>query len=303
MKPLDPSSGDVLADRRADFADMLRQSGDLAAAADVMLQALEIAPSWAYGWFRLGEMHAGAQDADAAAAAFRRVLELDPSDRAGASLKLHLAGATGALAAMPAAFVETLFDQYARTFETSLVEKLGYRAPDLVRDAILAVHPARFVCAVDLGCGTGLMGERLRPVCDRLEGYDLSTGMLKRAQAKRIYDLVEQADLTVLRFDTPRADLVVAADVFIYVGALETAFANVRSMLLPGGLFAFTVEALGGADGFGLLDTRRFAHARAYVDGALAGAGFRILSATTQVIRRDREAQVEGLVVTARALD
>lgn len=303
MTSFDPRSGNALADRRADFADMLLRSGDAAAAAELVMQALEIAPDWAYGWFRLGEMHAAARDEDAAVAAFRMVLKLDPSDRAGASLKLRLAGALDDPASMPVAFVETLFDQYAQTFEASLVGKLGYCAPDLLSQAIAAAHPARVACAVDLGCGTGLMGERLRPMCDRLEGYDLSAGMLKRARAKRIYDLTEQADLTGLRFDSPRADLVVAADVFIYVGALETAFANVRSMLLPGGLFAFTVEALEGDAAVALLETRRFAHTRAYVEAVLADAGFRLLSLTTAAIRKDRETPVEGMIVVARSGD
>ena len=68
MKPLPRSSGDLLADRRADYAEMLFGSGDHAAAAELMLGALELAPDWALGWFRLGEMHeaAGALDAGGA---------------------------------------------------------------------------------------------------------------------------------------------------------------------------------------------------------------------------------------------
>ncbi|MCR5858321.1 class I SAM-dependent methyltransferase [Mesorhizobium sp. J428] len=303
MKPFDPSSGDALADRRADFADMLLQSGDAAAAAELMLQALEKAPGWAYGWFRLGEMHEAAGAVAPAAEAFRMALKLDPEDHAGAVLKLHLTGAAEDPEAMPAAFVETLFDQYAGKFETSLVVKLGYRAPELLFDAIKATHPGRFACAIDLGCGTGLMGERLHPVCDRLEGYDLSTGMLKVARAKGIYDVLEQADLAVLSFDTPRADLAVAADVYMYVGALETAFANARTMVVPGGLFAFSVEKLDEADGFALCETRRYAHSQAYVESCLSDAGFRLLSLSEATIRKDREQAVTGMIVVATRPD
>lgn len=299
MKQFDPSSGDALADKRADFADMLVQSGDPAAAADLMLQVLEMAPGWAYGWFRLGEMHEAAGAGALSAEAFRMALKLDPEDRAGAALKLHLAGAADDPAAMPAAFVETLFDQYAGTFEASLVGKLGYCAPDLLFDAILQVHPDRFACVLDLGCGTGLIGERLRPACDRLEGYDLSAGMLKIARAKGIYDLLEQADLTALSFDAPRTDLVVAADVFIYVGALETAFGQARAMLLPGGLFAFSVETLDAPDGFALRETRRYAHSQGYVERCLAEAGFRLASVSEATIRKDREQAVTGMIVVA----
>ena len=303
MKSFDPSSGDALADRRADFADMLLQSGDAAAAAELMLQALEKAPGWAYGWFRLGEMQEVAGAASPAAAAFRMALKLDPDDRAGAALKLHLAGAMDDPAAMPAAFVETLFDQYAGKFESSLLGKLDYRAPDLLFEAIEITHPARFARALDLGCGTGLMGERLRPLCDRLEGYDLSAGMLKVARAKGIYDLLDQANLAALSFDAPRADLAVAADVYMYVGALETIFANARTMLVPGGLFAFSVEKLDAPDGFALRETRRYAHSQAYVERCLADAGFQLLSLAEAAIRKDREQPVTGMIVVAARSD
>jgi predicted TPR repeat methyltransferase len=299
MKPFDASSGDPIADKRADFADMLMQSGDAAAAADLMLQALEVAPDWPYGWFRLGEMQEKTGATEAAAEAFRMALSLDPEDRAGAVLKLHLAGAVEDPAAMPAAFVETLFDQYADKFETSLVQKLDYRAPDLLFDAIVAAHSGRFDRAVDLGCGTGLMGERLRSLCGWLEGYDLSTGMLQVARGKAVYDLLEQADLTAMTLPEGRADLAVAADVFMYVGALDDVFVNVRSMLAPEGIFAFSVEKLEAAEGFALRETRRYAHSRTYVDAALAAAGFRSLSVDEATIRKDREEPVAGLIFIA----
>ena len=53
------SSGDLIADRRASYADMLFETGDHAAAADLMRQALEIVPIGRPGLFRLGEMDAG----------------------------------------------------------------------------------------------------------------------------------------------------------------------------------------------------------------------------------------------------
>jgi predicted TPR repeat methyltransferase len=182
-KPLDTSSGDILADRRADYAEMLFGSGEPAPAAELMLGALELAPGWAMGWFRLGEFHEAAGDMDAAAEAWRMAAKLDPADRAGAALKLALAGKADAGDAPPSAFVEALFDQYAEKFDHALVETLGYRAPDLLAKAIAQARPGRFGLALDLGCGTGLMGERLRGSCDRLEGFDISAEMLRKARA------------------------------------------------------------------------------------------------------------------------
>ncbi|MBN9551227.1 MAG: methyltransferase domain-containing protein [Alphaproteobacteria bacterium] len=299
MKPLQASSGDLTADRRADFAEMLLSSGEPAQAAELLLGALELSPQWAAGWFRLGEMQEAAGLSDQAAQAWTMALELEPADRLGAALKLQLIGKAPAATAPPSAFVETLFDHYADSFEESLVENLGYRLPDFLAQAIRKARPGRFRLALDLGCGTGLMGERLRPFVDRLEGYDISAGMLRKAKAKGIYDLLAKADLQCFSHSGTGADLVVAADVFIYVGALEGIVGAVADMLAEGGMFAFSVETLAGGGDFTLRPSRRFAHSEAYVRRVLSANGLAVLSMEGMVIRHDQRSPVEGLAIVA----
>ena len=133
------SSGDLIADRRFDFARDLQLKGDLVAAADLLLQATELAPGFASAWFTLGEIREQLGERDAAIAAFRKAQEADPDDRHGASLRLMLLGAEQ-LSAMPPAYVRALFDQYAPKFETALVDDLGYRGPALLFKAVLAAR-------------------------------------------------------------------------------------------------------------------------------------------------------------------
>ncbi|SFN76990.1 Predicted methyltransferase, contains TPR repeat [Mesorhizobium sp. NFR06] len=299
MKPLQVSSGELNADRRADFAEMLLASGEPGQAAELLLGALELAPRWAAGWFRLGEMHEAAGHFDQAAQAWAMALKLEPADRLGARLKLQLIGKAPAAATPPSAFVETLFDHYADSFEASLVQKLGYGLPNFLGQAIRKARPGRFRLALDLGCGTGLMGERLRPFVDRLEGYDISAGMLKKAKAKGIYDLLAKADLQHFSHAGARADLVVAADVFIYLGALERIVAAVADALADDGVFAFSVETIADGDDFALLPSRRYAHSEIYVRRVLAASGFTILSLESTTIRHDRGEPVRGLAVIA----
>lgn len=299
-KPLDTSSGDLLADRRADYAEMLLGSGEPGPAAELMLGALEMAPGWAMGWFRLGEFHEAAGDADAAAEAWRMALKLDPADRAGAALKLALVGGVDAADAPPSAFVEALFDQYAEKFDHALVETLGYRVPEFLAEAIAAQGCGRFALVLDLGSGTGLMGESIRSVCDRLEGYDISAEMLRKARAKGVYDRLVKADLQSLDYDGDEADLVTAADVFMYVGALEGIVATVAGMLTQDGLFVFSVEKLAEGEGFQLQPSRRYAHAEDYVRRVLAEAGLVSVSLEEKIIRHDRNEPVIGLIVVAR---
>ena len=299
MKPLQLSSGDLLADRRHDYAERLFASGDHAAAAELMRGALELAPDWALGWFRMGEMHEAAGALDQAAEAWRMAQKLDPDDRAGAALKLELIGRAPASAEPPGAFVEALFDQYAQTFDKALVEKLDYRVPEFLAAAIAKSGHPRFAHALDLGCGTGLMGERLRPIATFLEGCDISAAMLKKAEAKGTYDRLFKADLQTLALPAGEADLVTAADVFMYVGALDRIVAAVADGLSANGLFAFSVEKHDGPEDFVLRPSRRYAHSEPYLHKVLSAGGLTFASLETGIIRQDRGEAVRGFIVVA----
>ena len=66
------SSGDLLADRRFEFARDLQLKGDLPAAADLLEQAIELAPNFTSAWFTLGEIREQLGQHEAAIAAFRK---------------------------------------------------------------------------------------------------------------------------------------------------------------------------------------------------------------------------------------
>jgi predicted TPR repeat methyltransferase len=113
---------------------------------------------------------------------------------------------------------------------------------------------------------------------------------------------LEKADLQAFSYDGPKADLVTAADVFMYVGALEGVMRTVSGMLADNGLFAFSVEKLDAADGFSLQPSRRYAHAEGYVRRVLGMAGLAVMSLEEKIIRQDRDEPVQGLIVIARPL-
>src|SRR5215475_15289916 len=135
------SSGDLIADRRFDFARDLQLRGDLPAAADLLQQAIELAPQFASAWFTLGKIRQELGEREAAIEAFRRARDADPLDRHGAAVHLMQLGAEP-LAAMPAGYVKSLFDEYAPRFENALLKDLNYRGPSLLFKAVLAVRNA-----------------------------------------------------------------------------------------------------------------------------------------------------------------
>lgn len=301
------TSGDLVADRRADYATMLAEGGDHAAAAELMEQALELAPLWAAGWFRLGEYRekAGLPDAPAA---YRRTLDLAPDDIFGAGLKLALLGDATQPNLPPSRYVEGLFDDYADRFDTALVERLGYSVPGKLMRLIEAHAPSPYGHAVDLGCGTGLFGREIHGRCATLEGYDLSENMLAKAAAKRLYDHLGKADLSLapeasgLFDDRPphRADLIAAADVMMYLGNLDAAFANTAALLGASGIFAFSVEKSASDTGFELRPSLRYAHSADHVETTLAAHGMRSFAMEETVIRMDAGEPITGLLILAR---
>ena len=297
MLPLQLSSGDLVADRRADYARMLFEAGDFAAARDLMRDTLALVPAWVAGWYRLGEICEAAGSAMAATAMFREALRLDPADRLGAGLKLAAAGHALAPNAAPAAFVEALFDQYAHDFDESLVERLNYRVPEVLADALLRTAPEAFAHAVDLGCGTGLMAERLVGRVSFIEGVDISSGMLKCAAAKRLYGRLTHADIAAFDFAAD-VDLVTAADVFIYVGALDALFTRLER-LSAGAIFAFSAEAFEGDGDMVLRPSRRYAHSESYLR-RLLHPSFDLQAMERTMIRMDRGHPIEGFVIVAR---
>jgi predicted TPR repeat methyltransferase len=311
MAPRNPahnqfSSGDVLADRRVDYARMLADGGDFAAAAELIEQALELAPEWAAGWFLLGEYREKVGRPDAADA-YRQTLDLEPDDVFGALLKLAVLGEEKVPDQPPSRYVESLFDGYADRFDTALVEKLDYSVPEKL-GALVAPH-APFANVVDLGCGTGLFGEVIRASAQRLEGFDISSNMLVRAEQKDVYDQLGHADLSLPLEEAGlfsdalklhRADLVSAADVLMYLGSLETVFPLVTALLKPQGLFAFSVEDAAPEAGFVLRESLRYAHSEAYIRMLLDQYGFELLDLRRTVIRMDAGNAVHGILFLSR---
>jgi predicted TPR repeat methyltransferase len=277
--------------RPLDAVEARAAAGDAAGAAEALAAALREAPLWGAGWYRLGELRELSGEADAAAAAFAEALRLDPADRLGAGPRLAAMGRR-ALAALPSAFVEALFDSYAGQFDGALVGALRYRGPEV----LAAMLPdRRFGAALDLGCGTGLAGAALRGRCDRLEGWDISARMLEQAAEKRVYDALERVDLAAPPAVAGAWDLVVAADVFTYTGPMEPLVAWSAAALRPGGVLAFCVEA-GAGDGVTLGRNRRFRFPRGYLRAVLGGAGFGGIQIHGFAMRQERGVPVDSFV-------
>jgi predicted TPR repeat methyltransferase len=292
---------DPIVQRRFAYARGTAKDGDFATAAEVLEQTVELAPNWAAAWFALAEAREKMGDDHAAAAAFRAALRFDPNDAQGAGPRLALIEKRES-ASLPPAYVARLFDDYAARFDAHLTRELVYRGPDLIVAALDRIAPGRrFDQALDLGCGTGLVGAALGGRAKHLVGVDLSAKMVAKAREAGFYEALEVGD--VVEFlsaqATQCADLIVAADVLIYLGDLEPLFGGIVRTLAPGGLFAFSVEAIEHG-GYRLKSTMRFAHSERYLREAAARAGLAPLVVQAATTRREAGCEVDGLIAVLR---
>jgi predicted TPR repeat methyltransferase len=286
---------------------MLDKGGEPDAAAELMEQALELVPAWAAGWYRLATYREKAGNTEGAIEAYRQTRDRSENDIFGAALKLALLGDIATPDQPPSSYIERLFDDYAGRFETSLVEKLGYDVPQKLA-ALIATTGRHYTLAVDLGCGTGLLGPEIRGMVDRLEGFDLSQNMLAKAAEKHVYDHLEQADLSLTPDYTGlfsqgpqhRADLITAADVLMYLGNLESVFTAIVALAAPGADLTFSVEEATEAEGFCLAPSLRYAHSEAYVTALCGRHGFAVGTVSKTTIRKDGANTISGILFLAR---
>ncbi len=200
--------------------------------------------------------------------------------------------------APPQDHVQGLFDDYAGQFDAHLLQVLHYRGHDVLVDELRQVAgERRFAHALDLGCGTGLCGVQLKPLAERIDGVDLAANMLAQARARHLYDRLTQADVASYLVSTERRyDLIVAGDVFTYVGDLDAVFVGVARVLQAGGVFAFSAEAAedDGERDVVLRGSLRYAHSRRYLEALAERHGFVVRRLTRQPFREDQRTMMQA---------
>jgi predicted TPR repeat methyltransferase len=249
----------------------------------------------AAAWTQRGSLLREAGRLADAAAAFRQALAHGGDAALNRWFLASVSGEPDAGQA-PARYVQALFDAYADGFDRHLVDGLGYSAHEAV--AALLPSERRYAAGLDLGCGTGLCAPPLQGRVDRLVGVDLSPRMLEQARARGLYSALHEAELVAwLQQAEPGFDLVLAADVFIYIGDLAPVFAGVRRVLRPGGHFVFSVEAAADGAAVQLGAQLRYRHGEAALRALAAAHGFETTGLRRQTLRHEQRQPIAGLLM------
>jgi predicted TPR repeat methyltransferase len=258
-------------------------------------QALAIDPGLALAWSNRGSILKDLGRVDEAATSFENAI----AHGGDAELNGYFLAAVIGKETPPTApkqSVQDLFDDYAESFDEHLVRVLHYQTPTVLTENLEGLGSRRFRHALDLGCGTGLCGPLVKPMVDQLDGVDLSPRMIEKARALAIYERLVQSDVAeYLQATDQRYDLVLAADVFVYIGDLEPVFSGVRRVMDQGGVFCFSAEIPEGSKDFELKTSLRYGHSERYVRDLASQHGFAIIKILYHPLRVDRERPVDGL--------
>jgi predicted TPR repeat methyltransferase len=299
-------SGD--AETTVELADALIASDDPLAAVEALQPLLRRAPELAPGQLAPGQLALGRAwlelgERKKAITALHRCLDADPADPSSVQALIdRIEG--DPTETMSQAYVRALFDRYAERFDEDLTIRLKYQAPQVLRalvDQLPGIVPGG-MDVLDVGCGTGLAGVAFRSLAGRLHGSDLAPRMVEKARRRNVYDHLEVAELAEEIARTPSAwDLVVAADVLVYVGDLTPVMDAATVGLRPGGLFCATVEQCAG-DGFALGPSRRYVHSAAYIRRVATEARLDVIVLEEAVPRWEKGHPVPGFAFAAKLL-
>jgi predicted TPR repeat methyltransferase len=277
----------------------LLQAGHADRAAERFERVVERAPHDAQAWAWLGRARIKQGDLESARAAFAEASARDRDDPVIAHFRAALSGELPAV--VEAQYIRNFFDNFADRFEQTLLGNLRYGLPQQLA-ARLERHPAGAATTVlDLGCGTGLMGERLARDGRVIDGVDLSARMLDHARAKNAYRELHAAEIgAFLEAATVAWELVLAADVFVYVADLRPVFAAAFARLAPGGWFAFSIERSAGAATELVPATGRYRHSSQQAIRDLEACGFANVASEPIVVRFENGEPVAGALILAQ---
>ena len=259
--------------------------------------AIQLNPHHSEAFFNLGFLHYLKKSYDLASNYFEKTIQIDPNHHNATYLLSAITGKASPDQS-PKPYVTNLFDHYADKFDDHLVNSLGYDVPNKMYSLFEELaQPAQTENLLDLGCGTGISGQNFHSLYSHLSGIDLSENMLAKAKEKNIYDALHNVDITdYLDIVSLRFDLVIAADVFVYIGNINKIVKSIYTRQNKNGYFIFSVEKSLSHQTFHLRETGRYSHNTAYIESLLKENSYNIITAVNTIIRKENGNNVEGMI-------
>jgi len=134
-----------------------------------------------------------------------------------------------------------LFDAWSLVYDLAPVQRAVYRP--LQSAVVAALRRRRIKRLLDVGCGTGLLGARLRLELrsTSVVGLDFSAGMLRHARSRDGALALVRGDAERLPFRDDAFDALVTTEAFHWFPDPGGALAEFRRVLRPSGLLLVAV--------------------------------------------------------------
>lgn len=278
-------------------ANVLSQLKQYEQAITYLQSASHIAPNDKDVHLSFGHIYRMTKNNDMATASYKEAQRIDPSNEMAEYFIAILTG-NNSISSSPENYVQELFDDYADSFDEHLIGKLQYKTPELIGNMVTKhTDPTKKYKILDLGCGTGLAGIYLENISEHMVGVDLSEKMIKKAELRNIYDVLTVSGITqYFAAHDFHPDIVISADVFVYIGDIADVFHDVSATLEDNGLFVFSTEDTQDTETFLLKKSGRFGHNEKYIRALAEDNGFNVADNEKTIIRYEAGEAIHGQV-------
>lgn len=127
------------------------------------------------------------------------------------------------------------YDAFSESYDDKRHEGYHKLIDDQAAELVRRVGEGKEV--LEVGCGTGLVLERVASFARRAEGVDLSPGMLAKARARGL--TVQEASATDLPFEDASFDVAYSFKVLAHVPEIDRALAEMARVVRPGGYLVY----------------------------------------------------------------
>lgn len=288
-------------------SEIAARRGDAAATIRFARMAISLEPAREDAWLTLAAALEATSGTGAAVACYRRCVAIAGPGATTARGRLAALGESDAGSALDIVKVRTTFDNGAPDFDALLYDRLAYRGPAVLAEALgdWLENRRGDLDVLDIGCGTGGCGHVFASSARHLHGIDLSPTMIACARRTGRYHRLSEGEMNeIMRAEPPLSyDLVLAADVLTYVHAPGPVLREVARLLRAGGRFAGAQELWEGPEASRFLSTGRFAHSAGALAAAARDAGLVPELSHPITLRLEEGRPIPGLVVVLRAPD
>jgi len=268
-------------------------------------RVVDINPQYAPVHNLLGDYYRAQQQHEKANAHYHRCLDLLETDLYGVQLKLAHFEKGELPSRSPDNLIVESYESKASNWDQDVNRAtMEFLGPQIIKSELDRLYPEANrptgLNIVDLGCGTGLCGEYLKPLATSLDGVDLSPHMLKIATEKKLYNTLHCKEiLNFLQENASRYDLITASGVIIFFGQLEKLHQLIFSQLNKNGIFIYTAYVSRASD-ITIRSNLHFSHSEKYLRECADQTSLKIEFLQEIIHEYDYGEAQKGFLVTLR---